>query len=256
MFNVRIFYFNFHRFYSNEYFSIVKPVVHHHHKNMYAISNGEVNLTCEANARPPAEFSWYRDGRRLLKTTYNDEFRSVLSFPIKSKDDFGSYSCKARNLLGEETITFSLSEGTMPEKPKVLMLRGLSSDTFDIDVGAKRDPYRKRTVMDIRGYRFELIPKHVFEKERKSWRKAIVQYYDFADGATYLINSLQEDTTYLTRVASRNLAGYSEWTDVVEFTTLLKQPKFLTASAMSKQLNLHLLFIVVTTPLALFQLEF
>jgi hypothetical protein len=113
--------------------------------------------------------------------------------------------------------------------------------------------------MDVRGYRFELIPKHVYQ-EKKSWKKAIVQYYDFADGATYLVNNLQEDTTYLTRVASRNLAGYSEWTDVVEFTTLLKQPKFVTASAVSKQLNLHVIFIVLTTTMssssAMLKLEF
>jgi hypothetical protein len=89
---------------------------------MYAISNGEVNLTCEANALPHPEFSWYRDGRRLYnKPIHNEDFHSVLTLSIASKDDFGSYSCKAKNLLGEETITFSLSEGTMPEKPKVLM---------------------------------------------------------------------------------------------------------------------------------------
>lgn len=207
-----------------------KPVVNHHHRNVYAISNGKINMTCSASSLPHPEFSWYRDSQRLLKNVYSENFYSVLSVSINSKNDFGNYACKVKNLLGEETITFTLSEGTMPEKPKLLMLRGLSSDTFDIDVGAKRDPGRKIHVMDVRGYRFELIAKHVYQA-KKSWKTAIVHEIPFADGATYLINGLEEDTVYMTRVASRNLAGLSEWTDVVEFTTLLKQPKFLTAKA-------------------------
>lgn len=228
-----------------------KPVVGHHHRNVYAISNGEIKMVCSANALPHPDFFWFRDGLRLIKNIHTENFHSFLSIAINSKDDFGNYSCKVKNLLGEETIAFTLSEGTMPEKPKVLMLRGLSSDTFDIDVGAKRDPYKRIHVMDIRGYRFELIAKHVFQA-KKSWKTAIVHEIPFADGATYLINGLEEDTVYMTRVASRNLAGLSEWTDVVEFTTLLKQPKFLTAkSTIIQQLKLREIILIVVTILTL-----
>lgn len=229
-----------------------KPVVNHHHRHVYAISNGKINMTCSANALPHPEFAWFRDGQRLIKNVYTENFHSVLSVSINSKNDFGDYSCKVWNLLGEETILFTLAEGTMPEKPKVLMLRGLSSDTFDIDVGAKRDPYKKNHVMDVRGYRFEFIAKHVYQV-KKSWKSAIVHEFPFADGATYLINGFEEDTVYMTRVASRNLAGLSEWTDVTEFTTLLKQPKFLTASAVlvERMCLQHAIFIVTIMTLLL-----
>jgi hypothetical protein len=106
--------------------------------------------------------------------------------------------------------------------PKVFFIRGFSSDTFDIDVGAKVDA-KNPHLMAINGYRFELIPKDVF-KVQKSWTGSFIKDFAIADGVTYLLSPLSENTTYMVRVAARNTAGISDWTETQEFTTLSKQP--------------------------------
>lgn len=144
-----------------------------------------------------------------------------------------------KNELGHAEHFINLMEGTKPETPKVFYLRGLSSDTFDVDVGAKVD-MKNRHKMDINGYRFELIPKDVFKKNNGSWSKSWVKDFPVADGVTYLLGPLSENTTYLARVASRNIAGFSDWYEVTEFVTLSKQP-FITSGTQRLKLSLSLM---------------
>lgn len=90
-----------------------------------------------------------------------------------------------------------------------LALRGLSSNTFDIDVGAKKG--RKNNKMDVNGFRFELIPKEVFLDDNESWSRSWIKDFAVEDDVTYLISPLSANTTYLVRVAARNIAGFSDW---------------------------------------------
>lgn len=120
-------------------------------------------------------------------------------------------------------------------------LRGVNSDTLDIDVGAKRDP-KSTNLMDINGYRFELIPKQVFDANL-NWQSAWIKDFSVEDGVTYLLNPLSHNTTYLVRVASRNLAGLSDWTETQVFTTLSNQPH---KTSRSSKLKSTILFIFIT----------
>lgn len=209
-----------------------KPKMYGHpHRNRYAYLDGEVNLTCDADANPSADYFWFRDGKRIYNNVFSEENFSVLRIFVKSKDVFGEYKCKARNSLGEKSQTTLLQEGTKPDRPKTFFLRGLSSDTFDIDVGAKKDP-KSTNLMDINGFKFELIPKEIYKKNNNSWGEALRKEFAVADGVTYLISQLSADTIYMVRVASRNLAGFSDWSETKEFSTLLKQP-YVTSSGTS-----------------------
>lgn len=160
---------------------------------------------------------------------------------MKSNDNFGEFKCKAKNELGHAEHIIILMEGTKPPPPTVLSLRGLSSDTFDVDVGAKVD-LKNRNKMDINGYRFELIPKDVWKADKGSWDKSWVKDFPIADGVTYLLNPLSENTTYLTRVASRNVAGFSDWSEMKEFTTLFKQTYITSGSSRSR---VHFSFLLL-----------
>lgn len=162
---------------------------------------------------------------------------------MKTKDNLGEYKCRAKNELGHADHFIDLVEGTKPEAPKVFYLRGLSSDTFDVDVGAKVDP-KNHHKMDINGYRFELIPKDVFKKNNGSWSKSWVKDFPVADGVTYLLGPLSENTTYLARVASRNIAGFSDWYETTEFVTLSKQP-FITSESQRLHYSIVLLNMFV-----------
>lgn len=147
--------------------------------------------------------------------------------------------------MGHSDHFIELVEGVKPDTPPKLALRGLSSNTFDIDVGAKKDP---RTVhkMDINGFRFEVIPKEIFV-ENNDWSRSWIKDFSVERGgkksllfeATFLLSPLSANTTYLVRAASRNVAGFSDWTPVQEFTTLLKQPAISNKSA-----SLHSSFLM------------
>lgn len=159
----------------------------------------------------------------------------LFQIAIRSAENYGEYKCKARNDLGSIEQVIELMEGKRPESPREFFLRGFNSDTFHVDVGAKVDP-KNRHKMEINGYRFEVIAKDRY-KGASSWKNAWVRDYSIADGATYLISPFSENTTYLIRVASRNVAGYSDWTETKEFTTLPKLPFVQNKAARSKVLT-------------------
>lgn len=94
---------------------------------------------------------------------------------------FGDYRCNARNALGTLDRTISLQQGVKPEKPKHVELRGFSSDTFDVDVGAFRTS-KQRHPMDIIGYRFEIISVADYRMDGGKWDAARVLDLGFEDG--------------------------------------------------------------------------
>jgi len=47
----------------------------------------------------------------------------------------------------------------------------------------------------------------------------------FFSGATFLLTNLEPDTNYLVRAASRNLAGFSDFTRVEKYKTLSLEPR-------------------------------
>lgn len=153
---------------------------------------------------------------------------SLFQLFINASHSFGDYKCRARNTFGQEDKIIKLAEGKKPPSPSHVALRGLSSDTFDIDVGAKVDP-KTHNKMSVNGYRFELIPEPIFN-EAKSWNKSFVREFAIADGVTYLLSPLSPDTNYMVRVAAHNVAGYSEWSQTERFKTLAKQLYITSAS--------------------------
>lgn len=161
----------------------------------------------------------------LVKLICAKAFINAISLQVlvKSKDDYGIYKCRAHNALGRKEHVIDLIEGIKPEVPQKFALRGLSSNTFDIDVGAKRD-LKNFHKMDITGYRFEIIQKDIFIENGENWSRSWIKDFAVADGATYLLAPLSANTTYMVRVASRNVAGFSDWSETKEFATLLKQP--------------------------------
>jgi Immunoglobulin I-set domain len=50
----------------------------HPHKVKYGFLDGEVDLNCDADARPKPEFSWYRNGKKIYRNVENEENHSVL----------------------------------------------------------------------------------------------------------------------------------------------------------------------------------
>lgn len=160
---------------------------------------------------------------------------------------FGDYICVANNSLGTLKRTITLINGTKPPPPLYIKLRGVNSNTFDLDIGAKKSG--PPDAMDIIGYRFEIIPVEQNQSNSGKWANARVVLKDFTEGkenlsklirnekktvenfdlffgshlgVTFLVNNLSPNTTYYIRVASRNRAGISDWEGPKEFRTHAK----------------------------------
>ncbi|XP_058126256.1 neural cell adhesion molecule 2-like [Anopheles ziemanni] len=192
----------------------------------YAYVGGMVNLTCEATAEPPANFSWSANNKKLTPKSHiihTGRHVSMLQILIKTSSLFGKYKCEAKNELGSVSQEIHLKEGSKPDPPSLFQLRGVNSDTLDIDVGATKSHDIPPDPTTVIGYRFELMPTDEYMKSR-SWDQASRRDFDVADGATYLLVQLIPDTKYLIRVAARNAAGLSDWTEVKEFSTHPLQP--------------------------------
>lgn len=107
---------------------------------------------------------------------------------LDSEDKLGNYECEATNELGTLKRTIDLINGTRPARPAHIMLRGVNSNTFDLDVGAKRPA--KTSAMDVTEYRFEFISKEEFEYNRGKWTTARVVNKDFTDGLNILFYTI------------------------------------------------------------------
>ncbi|XP_049311508.1 neural cell adhesion molecule 1 [Bactrocera dorsalis] len=203
----------------------------------YVYPNGSVTIACEAIAEPPANFTWYKNGNK--KRLHNDKhhaiekdyYASTLTIHARNDDVFDTYRCLAENQLGAIERNTVLKRGVKPPPPSVLQLRGFNSNTFDVDVGsvrvspARTAPSTTEQLMEVNGFRIEYMTEYEFKSDGGKWTNAKRRDFPFEDGATFLINNLEANTTYLMRAATKNLAGLSDYTKVEKFHTLSNEPK-------------------------------
>ena len=99
---------------------------------------------------------------------------------------------------------------------------------------------------DIIGYRFEILPLSEYDNTTGCWQKAEIRDFEVADGVTYLIVQLRPDTTYMIRVASRNAAGLSDFTEPKEFQTHALVPRYSSSSSLQHSKFMVFLFLVIS----------
>ncbi|XP_023031255.1 neural cell adhesion molecule 2 [Drosophila willistoni] len=194
----------------------------------YAYINGTATISCEAQAEPPATFTWHRKQKHLhsndkLYTIETDNYSSRLTIRVHNASVFDGYRCHVANHLGTIDRVKQLEQGEKPPVPVTFQLRGFNSNTFDVDVSVPRG--QERGLMDVNGFRIEYMTELEFKTDGGKWTNAKRKDFPFEEGATFLITNLEPDTAYLMRAASRNLAGYSDYTKVEKYRTLSLEPR-------------------------------
>lgn len=157
----------------------------HSHKQ-YAYINGTTRMYCEARAEPPPTFNWYKNKKHLHsgKNTVvisESPYQSILQLDVVNEGVFDTYKCKVNNSLGSIDRSILLVEGTKPPKPIHLALRGLNSNTFDVDVGSVRTS-KNKTLMDVNGFRIQYISENDLRRVDGDWSEANTKDFPFEDG--------------------------------------------------------------------------
>jgi hypothetical protein len=65
-------------------------------------------VSCEALGSPQPEIFWFKDGQHIDESVHYQRGKSTVEFSVLGTADSGVYSCRARNLIGEKVMNFTL----------------------------------------------------------------------------------------------------------------------------------------------------
>ena len=107
----------------------------------------DLRIVCSASGRPEPEMVWYKNGHELLENTRDRSGKSVLVLNSLMDRDEATYTCVARNLVGETRRDFHLSmeiaERTDLSGPANRTVTEGDSATFDCEVRSTEKPHIK-----------------------------------------------------------------------------------------------------------------
>lgn len=85
-----------------------KSSLRHHVKSV-----GETfKVSCEALGSPQPEIFWFKDNQHIDESVHYQRGRSTVEFSVMGTADAGVYTCRARNLIGERTLNYTLEVNT------------------------------------------------------------------------------------------------------------------------------------------------
>ena len=70
--------------------------------------------SCEALGSPQPEIFWFKDGHHIDESVHYQDGKSTVEFSVMGTADSGVYTCRARNLVGERTMNFTLDVRSKP----------------------------------------------------------------------------------------------------------------------------------------------
>ncbi|CAH0546577.1 unnamed protein product [Brassicogethes aeneus] len=183
----------------------------------YAVNtdkNKDIELKCTVHGVPAPVTNWQKDGMNLVSTEHhalkNKGKHHMLIINNVQDDDFGSYTCTAKNSVGRVFKNI-----TIVKEPAVL--HGIKSERMGKDflLTFKVESNQPITEHDLQ-----------FKKKGESEWKSVKPEVTPADKDNiYTIKqTLQnlEGGTYETRVRSHNTHGWSQWSNIAEFTHAAK----------------------------------
>jgi len=65
-------------------------------------------ISCSAIGKPEPKITWYKNGHELLENVKEKHGKSILHIRNLMQRDTGTYTCKARNMVGEQSKDFTL----------------------------------------------------------------------------------------------------------------------------------------------------
>lgn len=174
-----------------------------------------VHLSCDVIADPPARFVWHQPIKNHGKIFNDTVNRSVMQVNITSMRVFGNYTCKASNKYGALVKTITLEAGEQPQPPDLVVQQAESWDLMDIRIVP---PTGSTGLMAPIGF---IVQYHLVDVKKPhdiTWKE---QYFNISSKNSYILRNLEQNSKYEVRVATKNVAGLSEFTNIsAKFFTL------------------------------------
>lgn len=217
-----------------------KPLWNDDKTKAYSYVDGSVNLTCEVKAEPEANFTWTKDNEVIYPSDsaqfFKDNNTSILQLKVNDPRMFGDYLCIAQNKLGTLERVIILQQGEKPAVPTAkVTVEGV--DRLELSIDAKNHPE-----MPIIGYRVQ------YKEAGEDWSRAQSAY--FKKASIYVLENLKNDTPYVLRAASKNAAGYSDYSaEVTKRTEKIISSASTSASFSISSCVALLLFLLVSASL-------
>lgn len=185
-----------------------------HQENKVAFNVGDdATITCLMEAFPNPSFQWFR-GSNIVghnNRRYNinetslpeDVFSTSITIFDISSDDYGDYTCKGENSMGDHKTIIKLQPKSKPESPYDLEVISRGADNMEIGfVEGFNGGYSDTK------YMAEIISKDGSRME-----------FDCQNNIPCKIQNLEQQTIYNIRVRAYNTEGDSDYSDTILVST-------------------------------------
>ncbi|XP_063585108.1 hemicentin-2-like [Penaeus indicus] len=187
-----------------------------HKANKVAYDLGEdARVECRMQAYPRPNFEWLHDANFIdpdsthYEANYtalgDDVYESVLTVRGVTKADYGSYTCKGVNSMGEHKTIIALQEKGRPEHPKNLRVITRGTDFINLAWDESFNGGFPDTIFHVRA-------------EAKSGE---VTSHDCQTQNPCVIQPLVQQTKFKLQVKASNIKGDSDFSDPLEAMTLV-----------------------------------
>lgn len=167
-------------------------------------------LRCSADAEPLANFTWFKDGQRIVHGVNSGHNMGTLTLRPKTAGDFGSYSCRATNIKGAAWYHMRIFQIYAPSPPIIYQV---TPDVlkFDITWNMTKVKNSSRTIE----FMITLLDAN----------RHVLQTHSGIKGTFFTLKNLQQNRTYILMLQARNIAGYGQAANVTVKTLEADPPK-------------------------------
>ncbi|XP_076065499.1 hemicentin protein echinoid [Oratosquilla oratoria] len=189
-----------------------------HKANKVAFDVGEdAVIECRMQSFPPAEFQWFLGPNEVKADGYHyeqnftklpdDVYASVLTLRSVTENEYGSYTCKGSNSMGEHSTKISLQSKGPPEFPTNLHIVSKGFDFLELG-------WEEGFNGGFANTKFSVLSEMPSGVQKK---------YDCQTRNPCKIKNLSQQTTYKLQVRAYNVKGESIYSDALEGTTLVNE---------------------------------
>ncbi|XP_036340383.1 Down syndrome cell adhesion molecule-like protein Dscam2, partial [Rhagoletis pomonella] len=193
-------------------------------KQISVAKGKQVHVQCNVQGDNPIDIKWkiqatqqYLDESLDSRYTIRDQVLddgmvSELGISHTYRQDTGIYICQASNAFGQDEMSIQLIVQEVPEQPKNLRINSQQSRSLQLTWS---QPFAGNSPID--GY-------HIYYKQISDiWQNA--EHITITGGQTVVnIQSLRPAKAYHIRMSAENKLGASEYSEVVQVTTLEEVP--------------------------------